>query len=42
MLIAEIPQRTNKLLEEATDRWPVEIDFTKIILGNIDFGAIVG
>lgn len=36
-LIAD--ERTSKLLDEAVDRWPVEIDFSKIILGNIDFAA---
>ena len=30
-------EKTAKILDEATTRWPVEIDFSKVILGNIDF-----
>ena len=35
LLIQTIPDKTTKLLQDATDRWPVEIDFTKMILGNM-------
>ncbi len=31
-----VPEKTAKLLEEAAAQWPLEVDFTKVILGHMD------
>ena len=31
-----VPEKTSKLLEEAAAQWPLEVDFTKVILGHMD------